>query len=380
MWFTNIIKPTHKCNLNCSYCYNEDTRNAVMSLGLLRRTIEQTFQYAYSLDAETAVDFIWHGGEPMMAGPRFYKEAMEIQKETCRGLKYANSIQTNGTLMDKEWIDFFSGQCFDVSLSIDGPEALHDGMRRYPDGRGSFKEVMRGIDMLRDAGIPHGVCVVVSKANKDRVDELFDFLSRERLPFNVIPITCSGGARRKFEKLGTTPKMYSEFWIELFDKWFDADEDKYVQCTDFIRKCRAVIYGKPADCIGQEQCANAHISTDPDGFVYSCATLSGSVDRAYGNLMDSALSGIMSSQKALAARNRASDPRCGKCKWQDICNGGCMSRSIKFYGTQDTRDYYCRGLYRIYEHIQSRLGAVSGLEKLMQPALVNTKKKLLIHA
>ena len=62
MWFTNVIKPTHRCNLGCSYCFNEDTRNPVMPEHILESTIFQTFEYAASLSDSTPVDFIQHRG------------------------------------------------------------------------------------------------------------------------------------------------------------------------------------------------------------------------------------------------------------------------------------------------------------------------------
>nr|WP_275382279.1 hypothetical protein [Xenorhabdus bovienii] len=46
MQLVNIIKPTHRCNLACKYCYNEDIRNPVMTIEVLEKTIKDTFDYA----------------------------------------------------------------------------------------------------------------------------------------------------------------------------------------------------------------------------------------------------------------------------------------------------------------------------------------------
>lgn len=376
MWFTNVVKPTHLCNLDCHYCYNEDTRNPIMTREMLRRTVEETIGYAAGLSAHTKVDFIWHGGEPTVAGIDFYREAVRLQKACAGGIRFANSIQTNGTLINAEWIEFFRENGFDVSLSLDGPEDIHDTTRRSRSGKqGSFSRVMRGIRMLRDAGLPHGVCVVISRANRDRVDEIYDFFVQERLPFNVIPLTRSGSGLARFDDLGLDPDEYAEPWIRMFDRWFDSPDSDYAQCTDFVRKSRAILGGRPSDCIGQEQCSSHHVSTDPDGNVYPCATLSADPEWCYGNLSTSTLGELLDTPLAQRAAHRQMDPHCAECKWLHVCHGGCMSRSIKFYGTHDTRDFYCPSLYRIYDHVERRLREVRTLDlsRLPAPAVADTR-------
>jgi uncharacterized protein len=363
MWFTNVVKPTHLCNLDCHYCYNEDTRNPIMTREMLAVVVRETLAYASTLGPHTNVDFVWHGGEPLLAGLSFYRDAVAWQATCADSVQVCNSIQTNGTLLNEEWIPFFRDHAFDVSLSLDGPEALHDSSRRSRSGKeGSFRRVMRGIDLLRTAGLPHGACVVVSRANQDRVDEVFDFLAREKIPFNVIPLTRSGGGLTRYEDLGLEAGEYARPWKAMFDRWFDAAPSNYVQCTDFVRKARAILGGAPTDCIGAAQCADHHISTDPDGNVYPCATLSADAEWCYGNLERASLRALMAGERATAARQREVDPHCKACKWQHICHGGCMSRAIKFYGSIGTRDYYCPSLYQIYEHIEARLRAAACLD------------------
>lgn len=105
--FSNVIKPTHICNLACSYCYNDDLRDPIMREGTLLRTIEQTFTYVRSKKSLREAHFIWHGGEPMAVGLEFYQRAMAMQRELNQGVKYLNAIQTNGVLLNARWIDFF---------------------------------------------------------------------------------------------------------------------------------------------------------------------------------------------------------------------------------------------------------------------------------
>jgi serine-type anaerobic sulfatase-maturating enzyme len=352
--FNNVIKPTHVCNLACTYCYNDDVRRPIMDEETLRRTIDQTFDYVDRHVARRSVDFIWHGGEPMVPGLRFYEKVTQYQSEFCRDIPYKNSIQTNGTLINNDWLRFFLSEQFSISISIDGPRDLHDRFRVDRRGRGSFDRVQRAIDLVREAGLTLGVCVVISRANVDHVDEIYDFVSAQRLPFNIIPLNRSGAARDNYDDVGLEADEYGPAWIRMYDRWFDAQDD-YVYCSDFVLKTRAILAGRPADCVGLEQCGEENIAVDPVGDVFACATLSGSLGTCYGNIVSDDLETLMNTPVALDYRRRRTDAQCARCRWQHVCHGGCQARAYKFFGDHHHRDYYCPSLFSIYEHIAERM-------------------------
>ncbi|HJP95061.1 MAG TPA: dynobactin maturation radical SAM/SPASM protein DynA [Pyrinomonadaceae bacterium] len=360
MFFTNVIKPTHLCNLACKYCYNDDVRQPVMKIETLRRTIEQTYEYVRRFEGDRLVSFVWHGGEPMIAGQSFFEQALAFQAEYATGAKTENLIQTNGTLIDKKWLEFFKLANFGISISIDGPSSLHNQFRIDRAGRGSYDRVLAAIEAVRGAGLPFGVCVVISRANVDHIDELYDFLAARKLPFNVIPLNRSGSARENYIDVGLDAEEYAGAWIPLYDRWFDAKGD-YVYCSDFTYKTRAILMGQPADCIGLAQCSTSNLSVDPIGDVYPCASLSGHADTKYGNICSQDLADILASPVALDYRNRRVDEQCSQCKWQHVCHGGCQARAYKFFQDHHRRDYYCPSLFRMYEHVEKRL-----LEKAAQ--------------
>lgn len=363
MIFTNVVKPTHLCNLSCTYCYNDDVRDPVMRPETLHRTISQTFRYVRESASDRSISFIWHGGEPTLPGVKFYRQVADLQAEHAGALPYNNSLQTNGTLLDDEWLEFLTSHRYSVSISIDGPPQLHDRFRIDRRGRGTFARVQAAIGRVQDAGIPLGVCVVVSRANVDQLDAIYDFLAEQRLRFTIIPLNRSGAARENYDDVGLAPEEYAPAWIRMFDRWFDADRD-YVYCSDFVFKTRAILAGRPADCVALQQCADTNISVDPVGDVYPCASLSGIAATRYGNLLTHDLAGIMDSPAARAYRNRRTDPQCARCRWQHVCHGGCQARAYKFYGDHHQRDYYCPSLFRIYEHVAKRLA-----DKLGGPGL-----------
>ena len=54
------------------------------------------------------VQFNWHGGEPLVMGLDFYRKAVEFQRKYADGKTVFNTLQTNGTLLDAAWADFFT--------------------------------------------------------------------------------------------------------------------------------------------------------------------------------------------------------------------------------------------------------------------------------
>ena len=92
-----------------------------------------------------------HGGEPMLAGREWigwFLEETTRRVSTTAGVSLNLGLQTNGTLLDRDWVELLGR--FDVLLGIscDGPPELHDSARRDFLGRGSYAAVRRAIELL----------------------------------------------------------------------------------------------------------------------------------------------------------------------------------------------------------------------------------------
>jgi uncharacterized protein len=378
MELVNIIKPTHICNLACTYCYNDDVRDPVMKPKTLERIVQQSFDYARRKEIFDSVEFIWHGGEPMVPGLKFYESVAELQQKYSDGIEYSNIMQTNGVLINSKWIEFFKKHNYSVSISIDGPKHMHDTYRIDGRGRGSFDRVFKAIELVQASGLNNGCALVVSKATKDHVEEIFKFMAERKLPFNVIPMNKSGSARENYSDLRLDSEEYAPTWIKMYDMWFNASGEDYIYVSDFIRKTKAILTGRARDCVALSQCGNMNFSTDPVGDIYPCASLSGHNDLIFGNILTNDLVDILNSDRATKYRTREVDPHCASCKWQHICHGGCPARSYKFFdGDYNRRDYYCPSLYAMYEHVEQRikskgLAAGTPFESHMDDGLAGT--------
>ena len=77
------------------------------------------------------VEFIWHGGEPLLAGKNFYRKVSSLQEKwLSKGKRITNFLQTNGTLVDESWASLFASIGFTIGVSLDAPEAFHNKFRK----------------------------------------------------------------------------------------------------------------------------------------------------------------------------------------------------------------------------------------------------------
>ena len=153
--FHLLAKPTGAvCNLDCSYCFflSKEMLYPGSRFRMADELLEAYLRQLIEAHARVPeVQIAWQGGEPTLMGLDFFRRSVELAERYLRpGQRAAYTIQTNGTLLDEEWAAFFAEHEFLVGISIDGPQDLHDAYRVNKGGKGSFDQVMRGLDVLRD--------------------------------------------------------------------------------------------------------------------------------------------------------------------------------------------------------------------------------------
>ena len=182
--FHLLAKPTGAvCNLDCSYCFFLSKEMLYpgsrfrMADELLEAYVRQLIEAHASVPEVTVA---WQGGEPTMMGVEFFRRSVELANRYLKpGQKAVYTIQTNGTLLDEEWAQFFKEHEFLVGISIDGPREMHDTYRVNKGGRGSFDQVIRGLEHLKAAGVEWNALTTVHAANGEHGREVYRFLRDE---------------------------------------------------------------------------------------------------------------------------------------------------------------------------------------------------------
>lgn len=166
-----MLKPAGAlCNLRCKYCYYLEKNELYKRQGnhVITDELLEKFVKEY-IEAQTTPNilFTWHGGETLMRPISFYRRALELQRIYSHARQIDNCIQTNGTLLNDEWCEFFKQNNFLVGVSIDGPQEFHDEYRKTGTGRPTFRDVMKGINLLNKHGVEWNALAVVNDFNAD---------------------------------------------------------------------------------------------------------------------------------------------------------------------------------------------------------------------
>jgi uncharacterized protein len=155
--FDIVVKVAERCNLACNYCYYyfqkyDGNKNAPF---MSREVVDELPRYlSRSLEDLNISGFnvVLHGGEPLLMKKRdFDYLCTRISEELAGKVEVHFLLQTNGALVDEQWIDIFSKHKIRVGVSIDGPRDLHDLHRRNHAGQGSYDAAVRGLRLLQAA-------------------------------------------------------------------------------------------------------------------------------------------------------------------------------------------------------------------------------------
>lgn len=358
------------CNLACKYCYylektnlyKENTSKFVMSDSLLEKFIEEY------INSQTMpqVLFTWHGGETLMRPLSFYQKVVELQKKYANGRTIDNCIQTNGTLLNDEWCEFFHDNHWLVGISIDGPQEFHDEYRKNKQGKPSFMKVMQGIHLLNKHQVDWNAMAVVNDYNADYPLEFYHFfkeLGCHYIQFTPIVERIHPHADgrhlahvlQKDEKLAdfsVSPEQWGNFLCTIFDEWIKNDVGEYfIQIFDST--LANWMGAQPGVCTMAPTCGHAGVM-EFNGDVYSCDHFV-FPEFKLGNIYEKSLIEMMYSEKQIqfGQQKRDSLPnKCKECNYLFACNGECPKN--RFLTTEDGEpglNYLCKGYYQFFDHV-----------------------------
>lgn len=358
------------CNLACKYCYylektnlyKENTSKFVMSDSLLEKFIEEY------INSQTMpqVLFTWHGGETLMRPLSFYQKVVELQKKYANGRTIDNCIQTNGTLLNDEWCEFFRNNHWLVGISIDGPQEFHDEYRKNKQGKPSFMKVMQGIHLLNKHQVEWNAMAVVNDYNADYPLEFYHFfkeLGCHYIQFTPIVERIHPHADgrhlahvlQKEEKLAdfsVSPEQWGNFLCTIFDEWVKNDVGEY-----FIQIFDATLANwmgaQPGVCTMAPTCGHAGVM-EFNGDVYSCDHFV-FPEFKLGNIYEKSLIEMMYSEKQIqfGQQKRDSLPnKCKECNYLFACNGECpKNRFLTTENGEPGLNYLCKGYYQFFDHV-----------------------------
>jgi len=346
-----LIKPASAvCNLDCSYCFyldrEADPYKALparrMTMETLERLVDTWLFYSYPDST-----FAFQGGEPTLAGLRFFEKLVEFQQHYGRnGQNVSNALQTNAILLDDDWARLFKQYNWLLGVSLDGPQDVNDLYRYNKEGRGTWKRVIQSIETLQKHKVEFNVLCVLSQANVEKPRELYRFyksLGVDNVQFIPLAEFDGNGNALPFT---ITADQYGRFLCEIFDLWW-PDRRKF-RIRFFDNTAEALAGMKPGTCTMRETC-DSYVVVEYNGDVYPCDFF---VEGGWklGNTTLDSWSEIARRQRrfSFASKKTIAHAECQVCEYQSICHGGCPKFRHGPNGRFEDLDYFCSAYKMIF--------------------------------
>jgi uncharacterized protein len=323
-----VVKISKLCNLRCTYCYEfpflaSRERMSLDDLARMFRHIAEGY-----VDDPKRMDFVWHGGEPLLIEPDYYHRIADLQHEAFDNVNvpFTNSIQTNLTVLNESTLALLrSGFFVNIGVSFDvfGEQRVDLG------GRMSDQTVLKHMQLLRDEGILFGCIVVLSKATAPHIRLIYKFFEEIETSFRLLPIYRTGYEHQQ-DQLALAPEEIVAVFKIAVDLWLASERNIQVRpIQDYVTHVvwkldntrRRHFYDKLKDEV-------VYI-VNTDGSLYSVADPPDH-SLCHGNLFSTSLRELKHSAgylRAVGAAHARMADTCNNCNYYGLCSGYFMGEA-----------------------------------------------------
>lgn len=357
---TFILKVVNRCNIDCDYCYvfhgaDQSWRELPvrMSLDVARAAARRIGEHA-AAHGLAHVDVVLHGGEPLLAGTRHLGDVLRILRDGAPSVGF--QLQTNGMLIDREWLDLFDRFGVRVGVSLDGPPPANDRHRVGHRGQPTSQRALRGVELLRTR--PHlfaGILAVVDVRN-DPV-EVHDYLAALGPPvidFNLPHATHDSPPWRG----DPDEPEYGRWLSRVYDAWIGAGDAAH--SVRMLEDIVALSLGAKGSVESLGLAPADMVVVESDGSIENVDTLKAAASGAaelglnvFAHTFDEVARhpGIRQRQAGVAALAG----ECRRCPLVAVCGGGYLPHRLSAARGYRNPSVYCQDLAHLIRHVQATL-------------------------
>lgn len=350
-----VLKVTQLCNLNCTYCYvynrGDDswrTRPKFVTDDVIRKLCERIREYCELNDLKSfTIEF--HGGEPLLLGiDRFEGILAEVRKQ-LQEIRVRYLLQTNGLLLDREWVEWLYDNDIRFGISIDGPSLIADSQRVFHSGRGTTEQLLKTIVELRSTcprfAEHNPACLCVVNPDIDGGELIRWFYDNG---FRAVDLLLPDGSIANLPHPWHGPEAYTRFLISAFDEWRSLPAPGLS-----VRKFETILsshLGIPhgLDSLGGDLRALCVVETDGGITLSDVARMCGGKFASDSlNIFSDSL-GCHVPYFELESLQKPCE-KCRNCSQFSACGGGYLPH--RYDGRSfDNPSLYCESLFALAEH------------------------------
>lgn len=355
-----VVKIASRCNLNCKYCYvynKGDDSYLKQAKFMTKSTIDEfAIKLKQYLKKYNKTEFIivFHGGEPMLAGKERLKYFIETISRINEGVHLFYGIQTNATLITKEWIDFFNKYKINVGISVDGTKESNDFYRVKKNGKTSYSEIKRGIDYMREFDKNGFGVLTVIDINQNPIEVYNHYKTLNIRNANLL------FPDDNYDDEYNDDEYKMGVWLsKIYDLWDEDPSEDSVDIKQFNYITSLMLgyhldseyygLGRPNTFIletnGELQ-ANDPLRVSKNGMSKTSLNIS---KNAIDDLYELPLSFLYYNNHKLL------NSKCKKCPILNICGGGYIINRYSKNNGFDNPTIYCKSYAYFITHVQNKI-------------------------
>lgn len=338
--------PWYTCNFNCSYCFQDEYTNANDKVE--QEVIDAFFTYIDNQFANRRKYITLFGGEPLLNSPAKKETISKIITEANRR-KLDIALVTNGYHI-VDYIDILkTAHIREIQITMDGTQEIHDARRKLKGGKGSFKEISEGVDLLLKNNIPVNLRMVVDKDNIDNLPDLARYAIKQ------------GWTKSPYFKTALG-RNYELHHCQTNNKRLFSRIEMYQEVSELVKTYPEILeFHKPAFSIAKfifengelpnplfDSCSGAKTewAFDYSGHIYACTATVGNAGDDLGTFypqieLKEDLIEEWQDRDVLAIKD------CHNCAVQLACGGGCAAIAKNRTGNLHATD--CKPIKELLE-------------------------------
>lgn len=331
----------HDCNLACRYCFAEEGEyhghRELMSYEVGKQALD--FLIANSgTRRNLEVDFF--GGEPLMNW-KVVKDLVRYgrEQEKIHNKNFRFTLTTNGVSLNDEIMEFCNREMANVVLSIDGRKEIHDYMRPFPKGAGSYDLILPKFQKFAESRNQEKYYVrgTFTRHNLDFAEDVLHLADLGFQQISVEPVVAPAEADYSLRE-EDLPRIYQEYDKLAREMIVREKEGRGFQFFHFMIDLTGgpCVYKRLSGCGSGTE----YLAVTPWGDLYPCHQFVGEEKFKMGDVFHGVQ--VPEIREEFSHCNVYTKKKCQDCFARFYCSGGCAANSYNFHGTiQDAYDIGC---------------------------------------
>jgi len=347
---TVLLKVASRCNFDCDYCYVYNMGDAAWRSLPKRMTTSTEVAVANQLSELYATQkrpfsIVLHGGEPLLLGQKRL-EGLFGKLRSALGPGCGVSVQTNGALLTDAILESCAAHGVTISVSLDGPEGIHDYFRKDRRRRPTHNSVLEGIARLQahrqSADLFSGILAVVDPASNP--ENVYTFFKQLGCPSVDFLYRDGNHSALPYGKTSSTSVEYGRWMTRILDLYLSDPSPFRIRLIDDMMK---LLLGGVGVKEGVGLTDYGILVIDTDGAVKKNDTLKssplGDHFNSVWNIHTHRLTEIANSFEfsEYHEAQRPTSPVCQSCELLRVCGGGMLTHRFKKETGYDNPTVFC---------------------------------------